>query len=106
MKRVQIPSPMGPSRPREENGTRDVDELRSIFIQNVSHEFRTPLGIIQGYTELLHDGELGTLEMEQMRALSIVVSHVRELRTMVERLAVIMAVEMHSAFLVRIDLPR
>ena len=104
MKRAQIPSSLGQSRSREESSTRQVDELRSIFMQNVSHKLRTPLGIIQGYAELLYDGELGALETEQVRALSIVVSRVRELRTMVERLGIIMAVEMHSAFLVRVNL--
>ncbi|MCP4544569.1 MAG: HAMP domain-containing histidine kinase [Chloroflexi bacterium] len=92
---------MGPS---DANGTGEVEKLQSIFIQNVSHEFRTPLGIIQGYAEMMHDGELGELEPEQVRALSIVVGRARELRTMVERLGIIMAVEMHSAFLIRLDM--
>lgn len=98
------PFPPGQSEPREGHRAGDVDELRSMFIQNVSHEFRTPLGIIQGYAELLYGEDLGTLEPEQKRALSVVVNRVHELRKMVERISILMAIEMHSAASVPFDL--
>jgi signal transduction histidine kinase len=43
-----------------------------MFMRNVAHEFRTPLGIVLGYTELLGDEELGALHTEQKQALSII----------------------------------
>jgi len=35
-----------------------LDSLRAQFIQNVTHELRTPLALVRGYVELLADGGL------------------------------------------------
>ncbi len=37
------------------------ERIQSELVANVSHEFRTPLNIIGGYTDLLLDGEFGCL---------------------------------------------
>ena len=37
---------------------KDLEEIRREFVANVSHEFRTPLAIINGYVEMLLDGTL------------------------------------------------
>ncbi len=39
-----------------------VDEKRREFITNVSHELKTPIAIIQGYGEAIHDGLAETKE--------------------------------------------
>lgn len=39
-----------------------IETLRSDFIANVSHEFKTPLTAIEGYAMLLQDGELSPQE--------------------------------------------
>jgi len=90
MQRIQF------SLPRESRpGTGDLDDLHSMFVRNVSHELRTPLGIIQGYAELLRDGDLGALAPEQQEAVGVIVNRAYELRTLVERVAILMAVEAH-----------
>lgn len=43
---------------------RELGQLKSNFVSMVSHEFRTPLGIIQSSAEILHD-YFATLEPEQ-----------------------------------------
>ena len=37
---------------------REIEEMRKNFIANVSHELKTPIGIIEGYAEGLRDGVL------------------------------------------------
>jgi CheY-like chemotaxis protein/anti-sigma regulatory factor (Ser/Thr protein kinase) len=79
-----------------DKGDTKVEDLHFAFIRNVQHELRTPLSIIQGYVELLHAGDLGDLAPEQQQALFNVVDHVHELRTLVERITILMAVEAHA----------
>ena len=76
--------------------TGNLDDLHSTFIQNVSHELRTPLTIIQGYAELLGDGSLGALAPEQQEALFVIVDHAYALRTLVERIEILLEVEAHA----------
>ena len=43
---------------------------KNLFIQNVSHQIRTPLNIIQGFAEVLHESpELPTKELEEIRSM-------------------------------------
>jgi signal transduction histidine kinase len=85
-------SPPDEYKPEGEN----LDDLQSTFIQNVSHELRTPLTIIQGYAELLGDGSLGALAPEQQEALFVIVDHACTLRTLVERIEILLEVEAHA----------
>ncbi len=45
---------------------KSIDQLRKELIANVSHDLRTPLAVIQGYTETLHmkNAELSTEEQQ------------------------------------------
>jgi signal transduction histidine kinase len=50
-----------------------IEALRRDFIANVSHEFKTPLSIIKGYTELISD-TLSPEELEQNRESLYIIS--------------------------------
>ena len=94
------------SLPREGSpGAGNLDDLHSTFVQNVSHELRTPLGIILGYAELLHDGDLGALAPEQQEAVGIILNRAYELRALVDRTGILMAVEAHTGTSVPLALP-
>jgi CheY-like chemotaxis protein len=70
-----------------------MDKIHQLFVQNVSHELRTPLSIILGYTDLLYDGHLGLLSREQQEAISLIRNRGKELRVLVERIGILLALE-------------
>ncbi|MDY7041929.1 MAG: GAF domain-containing protein, partial [Chloroflexota bacterium] len=54
------------------NELKELDRLKSEFVQNVSHELRTPLTFVKAYVELMLDGTLGKLNQRQRESLEIV----------------------------------
>src|SRR5207302_1423402 len=52
---------------------------KSQFLANMSHELRTPLNAILGFTQLLHEGEVGPLTAEQTDFLGNVLTSGRHL---------------------------
>lgn len=69
----------------------DIDDLKSTFVRNVGHELRMPVTIIQGYAELLREGELGPLDPEQEKAIGNIANWTKELRRLVERVNLLLA---------------
>ena len=72
---------------------RELDRMRSEFIQNISHELRTPLAIVRGYAELMDSGELGRLPSEQQAAVSVMARRSRMLSKMLDDLLSILTAE-------------
>jgi signal transduction histidine kinase len=64
----------------------EVNRLKGEFIQNVSHEFRTPLAIVSGYTEILNSGEFGELPSEIQQPINIIAKRVQLLNKLVDDL--------------------
>lgn len=54
------------------------------FVDNVSHEFRTPLTVIKEFASIIRDGLVGPVNGEQSNYLEIVVGRVDDLATMVD----------------------
>lgn len=69
-----------------------LEAMRREFLANVSHEFRTPLAIINGYVETLLDGALEDRDMA-VRALHSMHKNVRRLSLLIDDLLTISRIE-------------
>lgn len=57
-----------------------IEALRNDFASNISHEFRTPLAAIEGYTTLLQDHRLSDEERDEY--IHIIIDSVRQLSSL------------------------
>ena len=73
--------------------TQELDHLKNQFIQNVSHELRSPLALIQGYADLLSAGELGDLDSDQLGAVEVIARRTHLLASLVEDITLILNAE-------------
>ena len=70
-----------------------LDQQKTDFMATISHELRTPLTSINGYLELLEDGDYGDLSDEQRGALDIIGRNANRLRGLIEDLLVLNKIE-------------
>lgn len=77
----------------EPNG---AENLQYKFIRNVEHQLRTPLAVMLGYADMLHNGDLGHLTFEQQQATCALVTNAYKLRTLVDRICVLLEIEGHT----------
>jgi len=75
------------------NRLQELDRLKSELIQNVSHEFRSPLALIFGYAELLANGEMGDITPQQKRTMRIILRQAQALGDLVEDITLMMLAE-------------
>ncbi|SES92356.1 His Kinase A (phospho-acceptor) domain-containing protein [Methanococcoides vulcani] len=72
---------------------KSLDKMKDEFISNVSHELKTPLVSITGYSELVDDRSLGEINDEQKKALDTVLRNSERLRHLVDSLLFISKVQ-------------
>jgi two-component system, OmpR family, phosphate regulon sensor histidine kinase PhoR len=65
---------------------RALDQVKSDFFATVSHELRAPLTTIEGYVEMLGDGEAGQVTPQQGKMLDTIARSSVRLRNLVEDL--------------------
>lgn len=83
---------------------KELNRLKSEFVQNVSHELRTPLTFIRGYVDLLLEGALGELNEQQREALKIVSNKTETLTRLVGDIISLQRAEMASLDLAPVSL--
>ncbi len=57
----------------------ESDRLKSEFLANMSHELRTPLNAIIGFSELMYDEQLGSINAAQKEGLDDIITSARHL---------------------------
>jgi len=83
---------------------KELNRLKSEFVQNVSHELRTPLTFIRGYVELLRDGSLGDISSTQLEALQVVSAKTEALTHLVSDIISLQKAEMTALDLAPVSL--
>jgi signal transduction histidine kinase len=84
---------------------KELAKLRNEFIQNVSHEFRTPLSIVSGYIEILDSGEFGPLPEPYRQPVDIIAKRVRLLGKLVENLTSLLDIAANKGDFTVLHLP-
>ncbi|WP_370576048.1 ATP-binding protein [Methanomethylovorans sp.] len=63
-----------------------LDKLKNEFLSNLQHEINTPLTSIKGFSELVHEENLGPLNVEQKKAMHRVVEKTKQLQMVLDSL--------------------
>lgn len=72
---------------------RELDKLKSQFIANVSHELKSPLTAVVGYTEYLLDGKMGPVSSSQQKGLEVIRRNLKKLTHQIVELVDITSIE-------------
>ncbi len=65
---------------------KSLEKLKNEFLSNIQHEINTPLTSIKGFSELVHDEDLGPLNAEQKKAMTRVVEKTKQLQMVLDSL--------------------
>ena len=65
---------------------RELDRLKAEFISVASHELKTPINVVMGYLQLLHDNVYGELNPRQMEIVSTLTAQSKSLSRLVRQL--------------------
>jgi signal transduction histidine kinase len=71
----------------------ELDTLRAEFMSISTHELKTPINVISGYAELMHEGMLGEVTQKQQEALDSIREQTRVLTNMVNQLLDVSRIE-------------
>jgi len=65
---------------------KSLDKLKNELLSNLQHEINTPLTSIKGFSELVHDENLGPLNSDQKKAMHRVVEKTKQLQMVLDSL--------------------
>jgi signal transduction histidine kinase len=65
---------------------KDLDRLKSRFLANVSHELKTPMVCLSGYTDMMAQERLGPITEDHRKALAVMERNLQRLLRLIEEL--------------------
>lgn len=65
---------------------KSLDRMKDEFLSNVSHELKTPLVSIRGYSELMYDEKIGSLSPTQKKSLEAMLRNTERLTRLINSL--------------------
>lgn len=78
---------------RQVQELQQLDQIKTDLVSTVSHELRTPLTAMIGHVELLSQGELGELNVDQVWAVGAIERNSRRLLSLIEDLLTLSKIE-------------
>ncbi|WP_445475196.1 PAS domain S-box protein [Methanococcoides methylutens] len=78
---------------RANDELKSLDRMKDEFLSNVSHELKTPIVSIKGYTDLIYDETLGNVNDKQKDALEVVLRNTQDLIRLVNSLIYISMIQ-------------
>ncbi|MDK2825205.1 PAS domain S-box-containing protein [Methanolobus vulcani] len=63
-----------------------LDRMKDEFMANITHELKTPLIPIKGYSELLFEGHLGSLDDDQKKGIGVILQNADRLHKLIDSL--------------------
>ena len=72
---------------------KSVDRMKDEFLSNVSHELKTPLVSIVGYSQAIREQMLGTLNKQQKKAMDTVIRNSERLERLIDSILYLSIVE-------------
>jgi signal transduction histidine kinase len=70
-----------------------ANKAKDEFLHVMSHELRTPLNVLSGYSQLVKDGDLGTINQDQEKALGKVIGAAKELMSLISEILSVTGIE-------------
>ncbi|MFQ5970308.1 MAG: sensor histidine kinase [Nitrososphaerales archaeon] len=83
--------------------SKEIDKAKDEFLAMITHELKTPLVPIQGYSELLLDGTLGQLTHEQNEKIRIINESSLSLTQLIQDLLDVRRLELHQLNFRKVD---
>jgi signal transduction histidine kinase len=86
---------------RLQTESRQLDDLKTMFLRVTGHELRAPLGVIRGYASMLRDGDLGPFGGAQAAAIASISESAGSALGILDRLGEIARLESRTEALQR-----
>lgn len=83
---------------------KELSQLKTRFVQEVSHELGVPLTYVSGYVDLLREGTFGEIKPEQHEPLNIIARRIEQITHLVRDMLSLQRLESEGLELAQLDL--